>query len=64
MNTVRTQLRTASSSVAARSYAPTPVRSNQAYGNREFGVGYGSSSGYASPTRYVPNNTPRLFRFV
>ena len=63
MNTVRTQTRTAPS-IAARSYAPAPTRPSQISGNREFGVGYGSSSGYASPTRYVPNNTPRLFRFV
>ena len=29
---------------------------------RDFGVGYGSSSGYATPRRYIADNGPRLFR--
>jgi hypothetical protein len=31
---------------------------------RDFGVGYGSSSGYAGPRRYVTASTQRLFRFA
>lgn len=31
---------------------------------RDFGVGYGSSSGYASPRRYVTPQAQRLFRFA
>ena len=30
---------------------------------RDFGVGYGSSSGYASAARYVPDRTTPRFRF-
>ncbi|MDQ3510565.1 MAG: hypothetical protein M3414_02535 [Pseudomonadota bacterium] len=29
---------------------------------RDFGVGYGTSSGYASSRRYIGENGPRLFR--
>lgn len=29
---------------------------------RDFGVGYGTSSGYASPRRYIGENAPRMFR--
>lgn len=31
---------------------------------RDFGVGYGTSSGYATTRHYVPNNAARLFRCV
>ena len=30
---------------------------------RDFGVGYGSSSGYAAATRYVSDRTTPRFRF-
>jgi len=30
---------------------------------RDFGVGYGSSSGYASAARYVPDRTTPRLRF-
>lgn len=30
---------------------------------RDFGIGYGSSSGYATAARYVPNRTAPRFRF-
>lgn len=29
---------------------------------RDFGVGYGKSSGYAAPRPYIADNGPRLFR--
>lgn len=29
---------------------------------RDFGIGYGSSSGYASTARYAPNQTTPRFR--
>ncbi|MDQ3287131.1 MAG: hypothetical protein M3Q42_02510 [Pseudomonadota bacterium] len=29
---------------------------------RDFGVGYGTSSGYAGGRRYIGDNGPRLFR--
>lgn len=31
---------------------------------RDFGVGYGTSSGYASDRHYAPANPALLFRFV
>lgn len=39
---------------AARLPAPRPVR----YRSRDFGSGYGNSSGYAAARRYVPGNQP------
>lgn len=29
---------------------------------RDFGIGYGTSSGYASSRRYIGDNGPRMFR--
>ncbi|MDQ3269237.1 MAG: hypothetical protein M3Q11_03425 [Pseudomonadota bacterium] len=29
---------------------------------RDFGIGYGTSSGYASARRYIGENGPRMFR--
>ncbi|NLA66831.1 MAG: hypothetical protein GX856_01030 [Gammaproteobacteria bacterium] len=34
------------------------------YRNRDFGVGYGSSSGYAAARRYAPSQSPARFRLV
>ena len=31
---------------------------------RDFGIGYGTSSGYASPRRYIADNGPRMFRLA
>lgn len=31
---------------------------------RDFGVGYGNSSGYASPRQYVSNWAPPRFKFA
>ena len=38
----------------ARNLAPRPAR----YPSREFGMGYGSSSGYAAARRYTPGSQP------
>ena len=34
------------------------------YRSRDFGVGYGTSSGYAAARRYAPNASPSRFRLV
>jgi hypothetical protein len=39
--------------------APAPIGSRR---ERDFGVGYGSSSGYATARRYLTGQGPRLFR--
>ena len=44
--------------------AQNATSSRPARRERDFGVGYGSSSGYASPRRYVTGSTQRLFRFA
>jgi hypothetical protein len=41
--------------------APLVVRAVKP--ERDFGVGYGSSSGYATAPRYVPDRTSPRFRF-
>lgn len=43
-----------------RTLRPLPVRERR---ERDFGVGYGNSSGYASGRRYAPTGAPR-FRVV
>ena len=48
---------------------PTPVvvpfaRCRPAPGEREFGVGYGRSSGYAATRRYAAPSSARYFRFA
>jgi hypothetical protein len=42
---------------------PMPSRPT-ARRERDFGVGYGRSSGYASPRRYATQWAPPRFRFV
>ncbi|NLW95536.1 hypothetical protein [Luteimonas wenzhouensis] len=44
----------------ARVLRPLPVSERR---ERDFGVGYGNSSGYASGRRYAPTGAPR-FRVV
>lgn len=41
----------------------TPVVARPAKRERDFGIGYGSSSGYASAAPYAPNRTTPRFRF-
>lgn len=47
---------------ARRAFVPSMAPSRPPRRERDFGVGYGSSSGYAGPRPYVANNGPRLFR--
>ena len=44
-----------------RDTAPLPTRPVRR--ERDFGVGYGASSGYATAARYVPERTTPRFRF-
>jgi hypothetical protein len=44
------------------SSAPKAAAANARYRERDFGVGYGSSSGYASDRGYVVRDTPAYFR--
>lgn len=39
-----------------------PLVPRPAKRERDFGIGYGSSSGYAAAARYVPNRTMPRFR--
>lgn len=43
---------------------PVPLTARPAARVRDFGVGYGSSSGYASAARYVAKAPASHFRFV
>lgn len=62
MNAVRplTFVPTATARAPRPSIAPLPSARRE----RDFGVGYGRSSGYASPRRYASNWAPPRFRFV
>ncbi len=51
-------------SAAARQYVPAKSPSRPPHRERDFGIGYGTSSGYATTRRYSPSPSPRLFRFV
>ena len=44
--------------------AVAPPVARQAYRERDFGVGYGTSSGYASHRRYSSNWAPPRFNFA
>ncbi len=41
-----------------------PMPTRHAHRERDFGVGYGSSSGYASPRRYVSDWAMPRFKFA
>lgn len=59
--------RPSSPTPSTRPYAPVAYSagSTNRHRARDFGVGYGSSSGYASARSYTTgNNGPRLFRCV
>ncbi len=51
-------------SAAARQYVPANSPSRPQRRERDFGIGYGASSGYASTRQYAPTHSPRLFRCV
>lgn len=42
--------------------APTPVRVSSRYRERDFGTGYGRSSGYAKDSRYTVAHDDRMLR--
>ena len=50
----------ASNAAADRRFTATPAR----YRSRDFGTGYGNSSGYAAARRYTPVGQPARFRLV
>lgn len=50
------------SRTVAAAVASTPVR--HVHRERDFGVGYGNSSGYASSRRYIDQWAPSRFRCV
>jgi len=49
---------------ADASTTPAPLRTRHLHRERDFGVGYGNSSGYASARRYVDNRTQPRFRCI
>lgn len=59
-------LRAATFVPTASTRAPRPPMQSlpSARRERDFGIGYGRSSGYASPRRYASNWAPPTFRFV
>jgi hypothetical protein len=63
MNTV---IRAIASRPELRTVSPqprTPAPSRHMYRARDFGVGYGNSSGYASDKRYTPSWGQPRFKF-
>jgi hypothetical protein len=62
MNALRISDRTPTSLVSRSTVVPATTPSRPPRRERDFGVGYGNSSGYAAPRPYVANNGPRLFR--
>jgi len=64
MNASRNQQSTYSnpSRTVAAEVASAPVR--HVHRERDFGVGYGNSSGYASQRRYIDQWAPSRFRCV
>lgn len=60
MNVLTAPSRTPSPTVVPFAFTPRPAPRE-----RDFGIGYGKSSGYATGRRYtVQSNAPRLFRFA
>ena len=49
---------------ADRAQAPAAIATRQAHRERDFGVGYGTSSGYASQRRYSSNWAQTRFTFA
>ena len=64
MNALNTALRSLDSNAPRQPhfFAPSNGQSRPQHRARDFGVGYGNSSGYASPRSYITDNGPRLFR--
>jgi len=49
---------------APRPYVPANLPSRPPRRERDFGIGYGTSSGYGSTRHYAPTHSARLFRCV
>lgn len=62
MNALRTHDRNPSSTAPRSNVVPAMTPSRPPRRERDFGVGYGNSSGYAGPRPYIADNGPRLFR--
>ena len=60
--TAQNTVKTAGS--VARQYVAATTPSRPPHRTRDFGVGYGTSSGYASARSYAPTNVVPLFRCV
>lgn len=52
-----------STSIPRPAFRLSPVAARPVRRERDFGIGYGSSSGYASAPRYAPNWSAPRFRF-
>jgi hypothetical protein len=63
-DSVMTSLKTffAPSPSAYPTTAPAPAQTTRRYRERDFGVGYGSSSGYASTRRYADSRGATMLR--
>lgn len=66
MNAIRTSQPTTSNATAnAQSGAVViPMPTRHIHRQRDFGVGYGNSSGYASDRKYVSHWSPPRFKFA
>ena len=64
MNALRISDRTPTSLVPRSTIVPATTPSRPPRRERDFGIGYGTSSGYGSTRHYAPTHSARLFRCV
>lgn len=65
MNTIATfQPSTATARRVPASAIVSPMPTRYSRRERDFGIGYGNSSGYASTRQYVSNWAPPRFKFA
>jgi len=64
MNAFRSSPPTTPSPVQARRSVVVTLPVRHVHRERDFGIGYGNSSGYASERRYASNWAPPRFRFA
>ena len=64
MNVFAPTIRSFKPNVPRQSFATASSSSRPQRRERDFGVGYGNSSGYAAPRRYIGDNGPRMFRLA
>ncbi len=55
---------TAGTARQAASASPIQIAIRHTHRERDFGVGYGNSSGYAASRRYASNWAPSRFKFA